>query len=252
MGRVGDEDLRDRVVLVTGSGRGLGAAVVRACVERRARVVINCRSDRRAAEALAVEVCRPGGTEALVCRADVTDPEQARSLVDETLQSYGRLDVLVNAVGLFAWKPVAELEPAEWRAVMGSNLDSVYNMCRLALPHMRRNHWGRIVNLGAVGAERALGQPKVSAYSAAKAGVIAFSKALALEEARCGITVNVVSPGVLGDGAVVGDVDHAGDRVPVGRIGGAEDVLRAVMFFLSPSAGYVTGQVLAVAGGWRL
>src|SRR5205814_1494833 len=84
------------------------------------------------------------------------------------------------------WKPVAELEPAEWRSMMASNLDSVYNMSRLVIPHMRRNHFGRIVNLGAVGAERTVGHPKVSAYSAAKSAVIAFSKALALEEARCG------------------------------------------------------------------
>ena len=100
--------------------------------------------------------------------------------------------------------------------MMASNLDSVYNMCRLVLPHMRKHHWGRIVNLGAVGAERAHGQPKVSAYSAAKAAVIAFSKALALEEARCGITVNVVSPGVLADGDGGRVIENAtpSDRVP--------------------------------------
>ena len=95
---------------------------------------------------------------------------------------------------------MAEVEPGDWRAMMASNLDSVYNMSRLVLPHMRRNHWGRIINVGAVGAERTDGLPNVAAFSAAKAGVIAFSKALALEEARCGITVNVVCPGVLTDG----------------------------------------------------
>jgi 3-oxoacyl-[acyl-carrier protein] reductase len=138
--------------------------------------------------------------------------------------------------------------------MMASNLDSVYNMCRLVLPHMRKHHWGRIVNLGAVGAERAQGQPMVSAYCAAKAAVIAFSKALALEEARHGITVNVVSPGVLAD---EGDGDMAipgkfRDRVPIGRAGTHEDVMRAIFFFTSPSADFVTGQVLGVAGGWML
>ena len=136
-----------------------------------------------------------------------------------------------------------------------SNLDSVYNMSRLLLPHMRKNHWGRIVNLGAVGAERTDAQPKVAAYAAAKAAVVAFSKALALEEARSGITVNVVSPGVLADGddrrAGVENA-YAEDRIPVGRPGGAEDLVRAVLFFCSPAADFVTGQVLAVAGGWRL
>jgi 3-oxoacyl-[acyl-carrier protein] reductase len=249
--------LRGKVVLVTGSGRGLGAQLARAAARRRARVVINCRSDERAAESVALEVQRAGG-EALVCRADVADYEQARGLVEETLKVFGRLDVLVNAVGAFSWKPVAEMPPAEWRQLLASNLDSVYHMCRLALPHMRRHHWGRIVNMGAVGAERALGQPQVSAYSAAKAAVIAFSRSLALEEARCGITVNVISPGALMDDgpARLSRSAHAHtgleDRVPVGRSGSPEDVVRAVYFFVSPAADFLTGQVLSVAGGWQL
>lgn len=243
-------------MLVTGSGRGLGAALVRAAAERRARVVINCRADERAAKTLALEVTKGGG-EALVCRADVSDYDQAQALVDETLRAFGRIDVLVNTVGGFSWKPVADMDRGEWRSVMASNLDSVYHMCRLVLPTMRRHRWGRIVNMGAVGAERALGQPKVSAYSAAKAAVIAFSKALALEEARHGITVNVVSPGVLvDDGADPSGLPepggNLGDRVPVGRSGAAEDVVRAVLFFASPAADFLTGQILAVAGGWRL
>jgi 3-oxoacyl-[acyl-carrier protein] reductase len=175
--------------------------------------------------------------------------------VAETLRVFGRIDVLVNAVGVFAWKPVADTSPEEWRALMASNLDSVYHMSRLVLPAMRHHHWGRIVNLGAVGAERTDAQPKVAAYSAAKAAVVAFSKALALEEARAGITVNVVSPGVLADGddgrAVVENA-YAEDRIPVGRSGGPEDLVRAVLFFCSPAADFLTGQVLAVAGGWRL
>src|SRR5262249_54076952 len=124
-------------------------------------------------------------------------------------------------------------------------------------PHMRRNHWGRIINVGAVGAERTEGFPNVAAFSAAKAGVIAFSKALALEEARCGVTVNRVCPGVLPDGDEESGADVAaaaalGGRAPMGRPGGLEAVVRAILFFASPGADYLTGQVLAVAGGWRL
>jgi 3-oxoacyl-[acyl-carrier protein] reductase len=251
------ESLRGKVVLVTGSGHGLGAALARAVAGSRARVVINCKADRRRAEALGEEIQRSGG-EALVCRADVSEYEEAAALVEETVKAFGRLDVLVNAVGAFAWKPVAEVGPHDWRAVMASNLDSVYNMSRLALPHMRRNHWGRIINVGAVGAERTEGFPNVAAFSAAKAGVIAFSKALALEEARCGVTVNVVCPGVLTDGND-GDTDvdlaaaaRLGERAPMGRPGSLEDVVRAILFFASPAADYLTGQVLAIAGGWRL
>jgi 3-oxoacyl-[acyl-carrier protein] reductase len=242
------------VVLVTGSGCGLGAALARAAAQRHARVVVNCRDDERRADALGQDIQRHGG-EALVCRADVTSYAEASGLVDEALRVWGRVDVLVNAVGVFAWKPVADTAPEEWRGLMASNLDSVYHMSRLVLPSMRRNRWGRIVNLGAVGAERAEGLPKVAAYSAAKAAVVAFSKALALEEARSGITVNVVSPGVLeseddGRGAV--GTAYSEDRIPVGRPGHVDDLVRAVLFFCSPAADFVTGQVLAVAGGWRL
>jgi NAD(P)-dependent dehydrogenase (short-subunit alcohol dehydrogenase family) len=249
------ECIRGRVVLVTGSGRGLGACVARAAAARGSRVVLNCRSREKSADSLGQEIARAGG-EALVCRGDVSDYEQARGVVEETLRVFGRVDVLINTVGAFTWKPVAEMEPAEWRLVMASNLDSVYHMCRLTLPAMRRNHWGRIVNLGAVGAEQTVAQSKASAYSAAKAAVVAFSKALALEEARCGITVNVVSPGAfLEDGDAAGrapEAAHLEDRVPVGRTGVPEDLVRAILFFTSPAAGFLTGQVLSVAGGWRL
>jgi 3-oxoacyl-[acyl-carrier protein] reductase len=244
--------LKGKVFLVTGASRGLGAALVKAAADQRAKVVINCRQDQKTAETLAMEVQKAGG-QALVCRADVTDYREAEALVEETIRAFGRVDVLVNTVGGFSWKAVADIEAVEWRKMIASNLDSVYNMCRIVLPHMRKNHWGRIVNLGAIGAERSQGQPMVSAYCAAKAAVIAFSKALALEEARNGITVNVVSPGVLAD---EGDGDtipgKLRDRVPMGRAGTSDDVLRAVFFFTSPSADFLTGQVLGVAGGWML
>jgi 3-oxoacyl-[acyl-carrier protein] reductase len=246
------ELLRGMVVLVTGSGRGLGAAIARAAAERKARVVLNCRRNAQALQALADDLVS-AGSEVLPLRADVSVFDEARGLVEETLKTFGRVDVLINTVGSFLWKPVADMEPGEWRATVASNLDSVFNMCRLALPAMRQQRWGRIVNLGSVGAERTLGQPEVAACSAAKAAVIAFSKALALEEARRGITVNVVCPGVfLTDNEKSEPTARLADRVPVGRAGGCDDVARAVFFFASPAADFVTGQVLAVAGGWQL
>lgn len=247
-----DESLRGRVFVVTGSGRGIGAELARVAGARGARVVVNCRQNAKGAEAVAAEIRKAGG-EAIAFRADVTDPGDAQSLVEEVVRTWNRVDVLVNTVGRFAWKPVAETDPDEWRAVIASNLDSVFQMSRLVLPHMRKRHWGRIVNLGSVGAEHTLGEPQVAAYSAAKAAVVALSKSLALEEARCGITVNVVSPGILEeDGHGKAAAAALGDRVPVGHAGRIEDVVRAILFFCSPAADYVTGQVLAVAGGARL
>jgi NAD(P)-dependent dehydrogenase (short-subunit alcohol dehydrogenase family) len=185
-------------------------------------------------------------------RRDVTDYVEAGALIEETVRTFGGLDVVVNAVGGFVWKPVAEMEPAEWRSTVSSNLDSVYNLSRLALPHMRERRFGRIVCLASVGAERSLGQSKVSAYLAAKSAVVAFCKSLALEEARSGITVNVVCPGLVNSSLPGPDHHDLAERVPVGRAGAPEDVARAVLFFASPAAGFVTGQVLAVSGGWLL
>ena len=249
-----DDGLRGRVFLVTGSGRGLGAALARAAGAEKARVVVNCRRDAKAAEAVAADVQRAGG-EALAVRADVSAFAEAGALVEQALARWGRIDVLVNTVGGFHWNPVVEVEPEEWRRIVGTNLDSVFHMCRLVVPHMRERRFGRIVNFAAVGAAATQGEPQMAAYSAAKAGVVALSRALALEEARCGITVNVVAPGLLKDesgrrGAAAADA-VLGERVPVGHAGRAADVVRAVLFFASPAADYVTGQVVEVAGGSR-
>jgi NAD(P)-dependent dehydrogenase (short-subunit alcohol dehydrogenase family) len=249
-----DDGLRGRVVLVTGSGRGLGAAFARAAGAEKARVVVNCQQDLKAAEAVAGAVRKAGG-EAIAYRADVSDFEQAAGLVEHAIKAWGRIDILVNTVGSLNWKNFTDLEPTEFRKVITSNLDSVFHMCRLVLPHMRERRFGRIVNFAAVGAESTLGEPQMAAYSAAKAAVVALSKALALEEARCGITVNVVSPGLLRDetgnkNAKAAD-EILGSRVPVGHAGRAADVVRAVLFFVTPAADFITGQVLEVAGGAR-
>ena len=252
--QVNDDGLRGRVFLVTGSGRGLGAALARAAGAEKARVVVNCRRDSKAAEAVAADVQKAGG-EAIAVLADVSGFEGASALVEQALAKWGRIDVLVNTVGSFNWNPLVEVEPDEWRRIVATNLDSVFHMCRLAVPHMREKRFGRIVNFAAVGAAATLGEPQMAAYSAAKAGVVALSRALALEEARCGITVNVVSPGLLKDesgsrAAAAADA-MLGDRVPVGHPGRAADVVRAVLFFASPAADFVTGQVVEVAGGSR-
>jgi 3-oxoacyl-[acyl-carrier protein] reductase len=246
------DDLEGRTVIVAGSGTGLGAAIARAAGHAGARVVVNCRSDQTRAEAIAAEI-RKGGGQATAMRHDVTDYAQAKALVAESVRLYGAVDVVVNTVGGFLWKPVAEMEPEEWRRTIASNVDSVFNLAHLALPHMRARRFGRIICLASVGAERALGQSKVAAYLAAKSAVVAFCKSLALEEARSGITVNVVCPGLINSGQPASPDHHdLAERVPVGRAGSPEDVARAVLFFASPTTGFVTGQVLAVSGGWLL
>ncbi|MGH9776852.1 MAG: SDR family NAD(P)-dependent oxidoreductase [Candidatus Acidiferrales bacterium] len=245
--------LAHRTVLITGAGRGLGKGIALSLAAEQMRIALCYRGNRAAAERTAREI-QKHGAEALVFQADVTVPSQVHKLVASTVKHFGRLDALVNNVGEFGWKPVAESTPEEWEQVFASNLFSAFYMSREVLPVMRKQRWGRIVNLGAVGAERAFGQAKISAYAAAKAALVAFTRSLAIEEARHGITVNVVNPANVDDQELSREeADRIHDaRFPVGRPPSAEDVAAAVKFFISDEAAYTTGQVISVSGGWML
>jgi len=245
--------LAQRTVLITGAGRGLGKGIALSLAAEQMRIALCYRGNRAAAER-AARAIQKHGAEALVLQADVTVPAQVQKLVASTVKHFGRLDVLINNVGEFGWKPVAESTPEEWEKVFASNLFSAFYMSREVLPVMRKQRWGRIVNLGAVGAERAFGQAKISAYAAAKAALVAFTRSLAIEEARHGITVNVVNPANVDDQELSREeADRIHDaRFPVGRPPSAEDVAAAVKFFISDEAAYTTGQVISVSGGWML
>ena len=245
--------LKNRVALVTGASRGIGKEIALTLGRAGARLAVNYRTSRIEAQKV-VRSLGAMGAEGIAVASDVTDPARVKELVDTVVSQFGRLDILVNNVGHFDWKPVADSSTEEWNSVLTSNLCSVFYASKQALPIMRAQRWGRIINLGAVGAERAFGQAKISAYSAAKAGIVAFSRALALEEARKGITVNVVNPPVLDDKEL--SLEEAwrmtDARFPVGRPATARDVAEAVCFFASEEASFITGQVLNVSGGWML
>lgn len=245
--------LRNRAALVTGASRGIGKEIALALGRVGARVAISYRTNKLGAQKVAGEL-REMGAEGLPIATEITDPARVKELIDFVANHFGRLDVLVNNVGDFEWKPVAEATVEEWIAVIASNLFSAFYTTKYAVPVMRRQRWGRIVNLGAVGAERAFGQAKISAYSAAKAGVVAFTRAVALEEARHGITVNVVNPAIIDNKELsLEEAERLTDaRFPVGRPATGQDVAEAVKFFVSEEAAFITGQVLNVSGGWML
>jgi 3-oxoacyl-[acyl-carrier protein] reductase len=240
-------------VLVVGGSRGIGKEIALTLGRAGARVALTYRSNKLGAHKV-VETLRSLRTDAWAAETDATVPARLKALIENVLQRFGRLDILVNNVGDFEWKPVFDTTLEEWHAIMQSNLYSAFYGSKYALPAMRQQHWGRIVNLGAVGAERAFGQAKISAYSAAKAALVAFSRSLALEEARHGITVNVVNPPIIDDQELsLEEAQRVADaRFPVGRPATARDVAEAVKFFASPEAAFVTGQVLNVSGGWML
>ncbi len=245
--------LKNRVALVTGASRGIGKEIALTLGRAGVRVAVSYRTNKLSAQKV-VNDLRALGAEGWTVATDVTDPVRIKELMESISRQFGRLDILVNNVGDFEWKPVIDSTVEEWHAILASNLYSVFYTSKYALPAMRQQRWGRIINLGAVGAERAFGQAKISAYSAAKSGMVAFSRSLALEEARYGITVNVVNPAIIDDKEL--SLEEAGRitdaRFPAGRPATAQDVAEAVKFFACEESAFVTGQVLNVSGGWML
>ena len=245
--------LRNRVALVTGGSRGIGKGIALRLARDGARVAIAYRSNKGAAQ-LALRQMQSLGADCVAVETDIAQPGRSEQLVKTVADRYGRIDILVNNVGDFRWGTLAESSVDDWESIFNSNIMTVMQMSRAALPAMRKGRWGRIINLGAVGAERAFGQAKISAYAAAKAAVVALSRSLALEEAKNGITVNVVNPSSIDEKDLT--LDEARKlrdaRFPIGRPPTVEDVANSVAYFASEEAEYVTGQVLNVSGGWML
>jgi 3-oxoacyl-[acyl-carrier protein] reductase len=245
--------LRNRVALVTGGSRGIGKGIAVRLAQDGARVAIAYRSNKTAAQQTLRQM-QSNGADCVAVETDISDAALAEQLVRTVADRFGRLDIAVNNVGDFRWGTLGESALEDWKNVFASNLMTVLYVSRAALPHMRRGRWGRIINLGAVGAERAFGQAKISAYAAAKAGVVALSRSLALEEAKNGITVNVVNPSSIDENELtLNEARRIRDaRFPIGRPPTVEDVAATVAFFASEEAEYVTGQVVNVSGGWML
>jgi 3-oxoacyl-[acyl-carrier protein] reductase len=245
--------LRNRVAVVTGGSRGIGRGIARKLAHEGARIAIAYRVNKAAAQMTLLQL-QAAGADCVAVETDIAQPARAEQFIKTVADRYGRVDILVNNVGDFRWGTLAESAPEEWKSIFDSNVSTVFYMCRAALPLMRKQRWGRIINMGAVGAERAFGQAKISAYAAAKAAVVAMSRSLALEEAKNGITVNVVNPSSIDEkDLTLEEARKLRDaRFPIGRPPTVEDVAAAIAFFASEEAEYVTGQVVNVSGGWML
>jgi len=247
-------DIQGKAALVTGGSRGIGLMIARGYVEAGARVYISSRN-AGVCEQVAAELSKSGSCTALP--ADLSTEAEANRLATELSAREPSLHILVNNAGANWGAPLAEYPDSAWDKVLALNVKSVFHLTRALVPALASSASdsdpARVINIGSIVWK--LGFPDVPIYGTAKAGVVAFSKALALEEARRGITVNVVSPGLLQDETGNKDARAAdqmlGDRVPVGHAGRSADVIRAVLFFVTPAAEFVTGQVLEVAGGAR-
>ena len=233
--------------LVTGANRGVGRHLALLLAGLGHDVVVNYRTKRDEAEQVAAEA-RSLGVRAWALQADVTDEADARRLVETAEELTCGISVLVNNVGNYHYGPLRELPAATFRAMLDSNLMSTFHTCQLLAPLMAERGQGRIINIGYAGAENLVARPGIVAYGIAKTGVILYRKALARVHAAAGVTVNVVSPGVLENS----DTFPPLGEIPAGRPGSLTELGAAVRYLLSEEAAYTTGVTIEVAGGWNV
>jgi 3-oxoacyl-[acyl-carrier protein] reductase len=241
-------DLSGRIALVTGASRGIGRAIALRLAAQGAHVAAAARGQN--AQQVADEIAAAGGR-AEVVTLDVTEPGSSEAAVQGLVERHGRLDVLVNNAGITKDQLMLRLRREDWDAVIATNLTSAYTLTQAALKPMLRQRGGRIVSISSVVGQA--GNPGQANYAASKAGLIGFSKSVALEVASRGITVNVVAPGLIETDMTRAMTEAAREdwttRIPLRRLGTPEDIAAAVSFLASDEASYITGQVVAVNGG---
>jgi len=242
--------LDGKAALVTGSSRGIGRATAIALARAGADVAVNYTSSQAAAEEVVARI-RELGRCGVALQADVASMDQAEGLVEGAVREFGRLDILVNNAGITADGLLLRMKEHEWDRVLAVNLKGAFNCTKAALRYLLKAPAGRVINIGSIIGLR--GNPGQVNYAAAKAGLIGFSKALAREVGRRGVTVNVVAPGFIvtdmTDRLPEGLKEKMLADIPLGRFGQPEEVAGVVVFLASDAAAYITGQVITVDGG---
>ncbi len=246
-------DLSGKTALVSGASRGIGRAIAVELAGAGAAVVVNYRTGAEAAEAVVGEIEAVGGR-ATAVQADVSAAADVERLVKASTDAYGSLDILVNNAGITRDNLLLRMKDEEWESVLSTNLRAAYLLTKAVLRPMMRARWGRIVSItSVVGLTGNAGQAN---YSAAKAGLIGFTRSVAREMAARGITANAVAPGFIETDMVAGLSAEVRENVlrqiPLGRLGNPRDVAQVVAFLASDAAAYVTGQTIAVDGGMTM
>jgi 3-oxoacyl-[acyl-carrier protein] reductase len=243
-------DLSGKVAVVTGSSRGIGAAIAKTLAAQGAKVVVNHRNSPEGAADVVAAIQANGG-EAMVIQADVGQSSEAQRLIKETIDTYGQIDILVNNAGTTRDTLIMTMKDEDWDLVLRTNLSSTYYCAKAAVRPMMKKRSGRIINITSV--VGLAGQAGQTNYAASKAGIIGFTKSLAKEIGSRNITVNAVAPGfiptALTEVLPQEMMQAAVANTPLGRLGTVEDVANAVLFLASNEAAFITGQVLTVDGG---
>lgn len=244
----GAQRLKDKVAIVTGASRGIGRATALALASEGANVVVNYASSQEAADKVVAEITAMG-SQAIALPADVSQADQVDNLVNAVMEKWGRIDVLVNNAGITRDTLLLRMKLEEWQAVIDLNLTGVFLCTRAVSKIMLKQRSGRVINITSVAGQ--MGNPGQANYSAAKAGVIGFTKTVAKELASRGITVNAVAPGFIATDMTSDlNAEEILKFIPLNRYGQPEEVAGMICFLAAdPAAAYITGQVMNVDGG---
>jgi 3-oxoacyl-[acyl-carrier protein] reductase len=245
--------LKDQIALITGGSRGIGRGIARAFAAEGAKVAVVYRGSQEAADKLVTEIKAEGST-ALAIQADVADAVSVRACVQRVEQELGPVSILVNNAGVIDDDLFVRMKPESWNKVLQTNLGGVFNFCHEVAFGMMQRRSGRIINITSVVAEHVnMGQTN---YAASKGAINSFTRALAVELAKRGVTVNAIAPGFIETDMSAAVRNKAGDKIvkfiPMRRVGTPEDIARVAVFLASSDSAYVTGQVLTVDGGLTL
>jgi len=242
-----------RVALVTGGSRGIGRSIVEALARAGAKVAFVYNSNASAAEEV-VSTLTGEGHEVVAMQADVRSKEAADKVIADVLEKWERVDILVNNAGIIKDGLLATMEAQQWQDVIDTNLTSVFNFCQAVTRPMMSQRYGRIINMSSVAAD--VSNPGQANYAASKGGVEGFTRCVATELARRGVTANAVAPGFIETDMTVAVVNAAGNeikkKIPARRLGQPDDIANAVLFFAADESSYVTGQILKIDGGLTL
>jgi len=244
-----NKELDGKVAIVTGAGRNIGRAIALALAASGASVVVNVRSNRAEADAVAREI-EAAGCKVLVHIGDVASASSVQAMADAAMKAFGRIDILVNNAALRREKPFADMSYAEWREIMDVTLDGTFHCVKACLPALRQSGAGTIINIGGLSAHT--GARDRAHVVTAKAGIVGFTRALAHDLSADGITVNCVVPGLIGTPRPKDKPEpahHLTHQTITGARGRPEDVAAAVLFLCGPGARYVNGQAIHANGG---